>query len=256
MLDGRFVRAPNEIVLGRRSLRALHKHIGDTVEVVAGPHRAPMRITGVMLGLSAGSVFNGRLDEGGAVTLATLKRLEPGVFVTIFFVTYVPGVDRRAALASIKRDFGTVVLQRTPAQDVQDLAHVDALPGLLAALLVLLAIATLAHNLLASVRRRRRAVATLKVIGLERPQLAAAVLWQMWALAMVGVVVGVPLGVLLGRWAWRFVATQIGSVQQPAVPVAIVGVSVLIAAIITTLVAIVPAVTAARVQPATALRQE
>jgi ABC-type lipoprotein release transport system permease subunit len=256
ILQGRFVRAPDEIVLGHRSLRALGKHLGDQVTVVAGPRRVTMRITGVMLGLSAGSVFNGRLDEGGTVTLAGLKRLEPQAFVTFFVVRFAPGVDRGAALASVEKDFGPVVLRHVPAQDVQNLVRVDALPGLLAALLVLLAVATLTHNLVASVRRGRRELATLKAIGFARAQLAMTVLWQTWALALIGVVVGIPAGVLLGRWAWRFVATQIGSVQQAAVPIAAVGIAVVVAAIIATVAAVVPALLAARVQPAAALRQE
>jgi putative ABC transport system permease protein len=250
------VHAPDEIVLGHRSLRALGKHVGDHVDVVAGPRSVSMRVTGVMLGISAGSVFNGRLDEGGAVTLAGLKRLEPDAFVTLFFVRFAPGVDRHAALASVQRDFGPVVLQHVPAQDVQNLVRVDALPGLLAALLALLAVATLTHSLFASVRRRRRELAILKAVGFARVQLTGSVLWQTWALVLAGVVVGIPAGVLLGRWAWRFVATQIGSVQHAVVPIATVGIVVPIAVIVATMAALVPAFLAARVQPSTALRQE
>jgi hypothetical protein len=256
ILQGRFVRTPDEIVLGRRSLRALGKHIGDRVTVVAGSRRVSLQITGVMLSLSAGSVFNGRLDEGAVVTLAGLKRLEPQAFVTFFVVRFAPGADWRAALASVQRDFGPILLQHVPAPDVQNLVRVDALPALLAALIVLLAIATLTHNLVASVRRRRHELAILKAVGFTRAELATSVLWQTWALALVGVAVGIPAGILLGNRMWKFVAAQIGSVQQPAVPLGAIVLTVAVTALVATAVALVPCILAARVDPPTALRQE
>src|SRR5690242_13402483 len=102
-----------------------------------------MRVTGVMLGLSAGSTFNGRLDEGGAMTIAGLNRVEPDVFATEFLVRFGSGVDRRAELGRLGHEFNREVLQRIPAQDVANLQRVDALPGLLAALLAFLALVTL-----------------------------------------------------------------------------------------------------------------
>jgi ABC-type antimicrobial peptide transport system permease subunit len=147
-------------------------------------------------------------------------------------------------------------MQHVRAQDVQNLTRVDALPGLLAAVVVLLAFATLAYNLSASVRRRRRELAILKAVGFERAQLATSVLWQTWALTLVGLAFGIPAGIAFGRWAWRLVATQIGSVQHPAVPVAVLAATVASAAILATMVALAPAIIAARVQPARALRQE
>jgi hypothetical protein len=256
MLEGRFVRAPDEIVLGRTSLRALHKRIGDTVDLTAGGRHAQMRVTGTALWVSAGNVFTGRLDEGAVVTVDGLKRVTPEAFVPLFLVKFAPHVDHHAALASIKRDFGHDMLQHVAAQQVESLTRIDALPIVLAALLAFIGLTTLAGNLLASVRRRRRTFATLKAIGLERPQLAISVLWQTWMVTALGVVVGVPVGVLVGRAVWRFVADQIGSVQPPVVSGPFVALTVVAAATCTTLVALVPAIRAARVCPPIALRDE
>jgi hypothetical protein len=249
ILAGRDPAAPDEMVLGRRSLDEIHKRVGDDVEVVAGTKRATMRITGVMLNASAGDVFTGRFDQGAATTLAGLRRLEPDSIVVLFAVRYPPGVDRRAALARLQHDFGPLVLQHLPAQDVENLVRVATLPALLAALVALVAIVTLAHALLTSVRRRREEFATLRAIGFLRRQRAAIVIWQTWAVTLAGVVVGIPVGVVIGRSLWRIVAARIGSVQPPAVGIGTLALIVALAAFATTGVALVPAWIAAHGGP-------
>jgi hypothetical protein len=259
LLDGRTPIAANEIALARATLRMLHKHVGDDVDVVAGGKHESMKVTGVMLQLSAGETFSGKLDEGGAVTLAGLQRLEPPrqvAFVTMFFVNFAPGVDKAAEVAHLQREFPREVLQHVEAQDVENLQRVDTLPALLAALLAVLALATLTHVLVTSVRRRRRDYAVLKAVGFERAQLAGAVVWNTWTLAAVGVVFGIPIGVVVGRSLWRFVTNQIGSVQPPVVPAGALAIAVAATAIIATAVATIPAWLAARTRSGSALRTE
>ena len=79
-------------------------------------------------------------------------------------------------------------------------------PTLLVSGLVLGAVAALALTLVASVRQRRRDLALLKTIGFVRRQLAAAVAWQATVAALVGIVVGIPLGIVVGRWLWDLFA--------------------------------------------------
>jgi hypothetical protein len=259
MLEGRAPHGAREIVLARASLSALHKHVGDHVDVVAGGKHASLRITGVMLNLSSGSSFNGKLDEGAAVTLAGLQRLEPPrevSFVTMFFVRFAPGVDKRAEIARLQRHFPREVLQHVEAQDVENLQRVDVLPTLLATLLGALALATLAHVLISSVRRRRRDYAVLKAVGFVRAQLARAVLWQTWILVAIGVALGIPAGIVTGRLLWRFVTNEIGSVQPTVVPVTVIALAIVCTAVIATAVAVIPAYLAARTRAASALRSE
>ncbi len=256
MLDGRAPQSPNEIVLARATMRQLHARVGDVVSVVAGTKRASLRITGVMLAISAGSFFSGRLDEGAGVTLQGLRRVEPTAIVTMFLVDYARGADPNVALARLQHDFGSNVLQRIPARDVENLVRVDTLPLLLAALLAGLAITTLVYTLTASVGRRNRELAVLKALGFERKQLAASVMWQTWTLAFIGFIVGLPIGVVIGRAAWRAVAGNIGSVQQPVVPADVIAMLVVLSALAVTVVAFVPAWLATRVKPATVLRTD
>jgi ABC-type lipoprotein release transport system permease subunit len=87
-----------------------------------------------------------------------------------------------------------------------------SLPALRAAFLVLLAVGAVAHALLAGVRGRRRDLAVLRALGLTPGQAAACVLWQAAIIAAVALVVGVPLGLAIGRQMWRVLADSLSFV--------------------------------------------
>jgi putative ABC transport system permease protein len=129
-------------------------------------------------------------------------------------------------------------------------------PAVLVAGLALGAVAALALTLVSSVRQRRRDLALLKTIGFVRRQLAAAVAWQSSVAALVGIIVGIPLGVVAGRWTWDLFARQIYAVPYPTVSLLalfLVGVGTLLLA---NVVAAIPARTAARTPTAVMLRAE
>ncbi len=80
--------------------------------------------------------------------------------------------------------------------------------------------------------------------------------WQATVAAVVGIVVGLPLGIVTGRWLWNLFADQIYAVPYPTVPVwslVLVGVGTLVLA---NVIAAVPARTAARTPTAFLLRSE
>ena len=77
---------------------------------------------------------------------------------------------------------------------VADLGRLRSLPFALGIFFALLAIATVAHALVTTVRRWRRDLAVLRSIGFTRGQSRVAIAWQATLLATAGVVFGVPLG--------------------------------------------------------------
>ena len=94
--------------------------------------------------------------------------------------------------------------------------------------------------------RSRREIGLLKALGFVKSQVGATVCWQASTVALVGIVVGVPLGVAGGRAVWRAFATNLGAVPVSVVPVevmAALGAGVLVVA---NLLALAPAVAAAR----------
>src|SRR5207249_1356996 len=115
---------------------------------------------------------------------------------------------------------------------------------------------TLVHLLLVSVHRRRAETGLLKVLGFVRRQVAAVISWQATVIILIGVTVGVPLGIAAGKVAWRLFAINLGVVPVEvvqAVPLLLLAAAALTAA---NLLAVLPALHAARSRPADLLRTE
>jgi ABC-type lipoprotein release transport system permease subunit len=124
-------------------------------------------------------------------------------------------------------------------------------------LLAVLGAATLGHLLVTSVRwRRRRDLAVLKTLGFVRGQVSATVAWQATTLAAIALLVGLPLGVAAGRWAWVLVNQGLGSPAGPVTPTLAVLAVVPATILVANLVAALPARAAAATRPAVVLRSE
>jgi FtsX-like permease family len=131
-----------------------------------------------------------------------------------------------------------------------------ATPALVAAGLAVGAVVALGLTLISSVRRRRRDLALLKTLGFTGRQVSASLAVQATVVGIVGLVVGLPAGIALGRWLWVLFAHQIYAVPEPTVPVValvLVGVAVLL---LVNLVAVLPGRAAARTPAALVLRAE
>jgi ABC-type antimicrobial peptide transport system permease subunit len=96
----------------------------------------------------------------------------------------------------------------------------------------------------------------LKTLGLRRSQVLSVVLWQACALGAVAVAVGLPVGVITGRWAWGIFAGYVGVASNPVVPVLTVLAVIPVALLLATAIAAGPGWAAARVRPAVILRSE
>ena len=281
-LAGRLPSGPGEIALGPQTLRALHRSVGQTVRVqvtwtggVTGPPGTRvMRITGTVVLPAFGLPSLAGTDLGsGAVVAAPLlsgTTTDTGCDGTItcynfFLLRYRDGavppaatatLQARAAQAGCPPGQCTVTADQRPG-DIKDYAGIRDTPLVLALVLALLAIGTLTHVLTTGVRRRRRDLAVLKSLGLTRSQLRAVVAWQATALAAGALVLGVPAGVIAGRWTWAVFATAAGvspqaTVALPVVLLAVPAVTLLLAI----LIAAFPGRAAARLHPATVLRTE
>jgi ABC-type antimicrobial peptide transport system permease subunit len=175
-------------------------------------------------------------------------------------VTLRPGADRAVQQRLLERlvpavNGGQVIPVQRPAEIVNYRSMGDT-PGYLGAALAAGAIAALGLTLMASVRRRRRDLALLKTIGFTRRQIAVAVAWQSSVAVAAGAVVGVPVGIALGRFLWDLFARQINVVPEPTVPGLWVILIVVGAVLLANLVAVVPGRVAARTPTALLLRAE
>ena len=283
LLAGRAPAKPDEIALGAQTLRAIGRQVGQTIPVTVdqvithGPDtRRVMRIVGVAVfpAFSRGSFAPTGLGTGAVVTASVLSvRSQPGgasLCVTratcynFFLLRYQPGTDQGAAAARVS---GTLLASGCPPGsctvgaderpgDIKNYAAIRDTPLVLAAVLVVLAVATLAHVLLTGVRRRRRDLAVLKTLGLARSQLLRVVAWEASAFAAAALAIGVPLGVLAGRWAWAVFARAAGVGSEADVPVTLLLLAIPVTLLLANLIAAGPGWGAARVRPAGVLRAE
>jgi hypothetical protein len=293
ILSGHGLDANNQIVLGSATLAQLHKKVGDTITVSYGsPKDAPIYIpptpllivgtaTFPAVGTSSFIADHPSMGTGALVPVgveppafhqATLAkdpnlngpelvfvRLRAGVSVAQGHANalhIVAAADQ--TFAADPNGQGNVVSVRgvqRPAQIV-NYRSIGSIPVFLAAALALGAIVALALTLVASVRRRRRDLALLKALGFTPRQLARVVAWQATVTALAGVIVGVPLGILIGRQLWTLFARNINAVPDPTVPTVSVILVVLGSFIFANLVATIPGKIAARTSTALALRAE
>jgi ABC-type antimicrobial peptide transport system permease subunit len=255
VLAGRLPRTGDEIALGGRELRALGKAVGDSV-LAHGPHGVvPLRITGEVVLSPEITNEQTQLGTGAVMTLGGAAAMNGSPMPRNVFLVSLRKPVSPAALTRLRQQFPGTVLAATPPPEVRDLSGVTALPLALAFVLMLLACGTIAHTLLTSVRQRSRELAILKTLGFVTRQVRATVAWQASAIAGAGLIVGVPLGLIAGRYAWLLFAGQAAIVPVPVIsPLTLLAFPVVLA--LANLIAAIPARTAARTQPALVLRAE
>jgi ABC-type lipoprotein release transport system permease subunit len=279
LLAGRAPRDAAEIALGAQTMRAIGLQVGESVEVTANHESTStrdktttMRIVGevVLPRFARGTFAPTGLGSGAVVTASVLAEPTPQsrcagpICYNFFLLRYRPGTDmatQNAGLTSALRAYGCPVgsCETTGDQqpaEIKNYASVRDVPLALGAVLALLAVATIAHVLLTSVRRRRRDLAVLKTLGFTRAQVLRLVTWQASALAAVALLAGLPLGVLAGRQAWTYFANAAGVAPQPDVPMPLILLAIPVTLLLAALIAAGPSWTAARVRPAIALRTE
>jgi ABC-type lipoprotein release transport system permease subunit len=139
---------------------------------------------------------------------------------------------------------------------VSNLGEVEQVPRYLAAFLGLLALVTLGHALATSARRRARETATLRALGLTRKAGAGIVVTQALTIVVVALVVGVPLGLLLGARIWTVLAEGAHVIVQTIAPAAAITVFVGAIVVLAAVATLGPAWRTARLRPGEALRTE
>lgn len=256
----------HEIALGARTARSLGVGIGDHVRAKdQRGHEVPMKVVGRVvlpaLGTYPGSDKTSP-GEGALVTKAALARLGPDFGINDFLVDFRAGAGapaRADAIRGARRASNTSDVQVGRAQQPSDVIayrDVQSTPIVLSLVLALLATMTLAHGLISSVRRRRRELALLKTLGFTRRQVSATVAWHASTVIGFALLLGVPLGIVAGRWAWTALANDLGAVAAPVVPWLILSLGIPALFLIANAVAFVPGRIAARLRPAPALRSE
>lgn len=204
LFDGRPPVGSGEIALGPSVLESLDLEIGDLVDV-DGTDR---RIVGEALTFSLA-------DRSSVAGGALLDEVEAEF--TTALVGFADGVDHEQAAASVLGDaeYGPPV---RPA-DVTNLGGLRPLPGLLAAVLALIAVAALVHLAVSTGTATRRDLAVLSALGLDRRRRVIAVAAAVAAVSVTAAAVAIPFGLVLGLRSWSIVASTTDLATDARMPV-------------------------------------
>ncbi|MGC2174799.1 MAG: ABC transporter permease [Acidimicrobiales bacterium] len=290
LLSGHGVDAGNQIVLGEATMKELHKKIGDTVVASYGsPKDAPIYLHGTLTIVGTVTLpavgnpqnLHTSMGTGGIVSdlveSSAMRKALASPYATLngppmVFIRFRSGVTTSKALSSLRKiaAVGNLAFSKVPngggdgdsvvvlpvqyPAEIENYRSIGATPDVLALALAAGAVASLALTLAASVRRRRRDLALLRTLGFTRRQLTASIAWQASVAGIVGVVAGLPLGILIGRWLWILFARYIGAVPQPTVPLLSMIVVVAVTLALANVVAALPGRSAAHVSTAQVLR--
>jgi hypothetical protein len=229
VVSGREPVGQDEILLGTKLSRETHKGIGSTVKLILGQDAPPATLRVVGLGVLP-NIESDRFANGAAMTRAALERIpgddqnlraffDQNTHLDLLF-RLAPGVNRSRVLAQLQQQ-KLVSYVAAPPADVRNLDLVRSYPLWLAGFLAAIGLLTVVNALLVSARRRSQQVGILRALGLTRAQIVAAVSAQGAAMSLVGALVGIPVGIALGRWTWAASARQLGVSPAIGAPLAV-----------------------------------
>ena len=254
---GRAPETDHEIAIGERTLHALRAEIGDTVRATAADGRSyiPLRVVGAAV---IPTIDNDDAGTGAFLTPQGLRTITRGDNTVDTVLRYAPGMARatEAQMARHLKLNYTIYARPEAPSSVQNLHRIIPIFVALALFFAFLGIAGIGHGLTTSTRRRHRDLAMLRVFGFRKRQVRHVIDWQATAIALTGVLVGIPLGLIVGREVWNAIVNDFGVLDAATTPwwllIAMVPLTIASAA----LIARRPAAAAARSRPASDLRAE
>lgn len=275
LLSGHDMQSAGQVVLGTSTLEMLHKTVGDTVVVASGRSKGTtLQIVGTATMPAFGQSGGSHLEMGvGAVLNYTLIPLfERDIFdlppgPNAILIRYRPGVSATAGGKSIQHAVdvagggggnspGNLYNSIERPAEIVNYRSLGNTPIELGAVLSGGALIALGLTLLSSVRRRRRDIALLKALGFSRRQVVVTVAVQSTIAVGLGAIIGIPVGILVGRTLWDLFANSIHAVPRIVVPTTTLLIIAALALVLANVIAALPARLAARTSPAILLRAE
>ena len=224
----------DEVALGAKTLRSLELSVGDSVQIYGRATTLRMACPGAYV-RPGGDVLN----DGALLTVEGFRDLIGDPSRAWVRIKFTPGISRKAAAD----DLGTTVVGDRPPEtpsSVDALGEVGSSPQALGVVLGLLGVAAASYSLVSTLRRRRADLAVLRALGFVRSQIRATLRWQAATVAIVGLVLGLPLGIALARQLWARVAEELGVVYRREVPLPMIALAVPVTLAIAVLLATSP----------------
>jgi putative ABC transport system permease protein len=265
IVAGRAPRRAGEAVLGRATADRLGLRVGDHVRIglgtSAGGRSQRAQVVGTTVLPAIGSFLSDRTGLGvGAYLIVpssvlrrdtsfTGVRLDEGVRPARFLASIRGQVAGWDASGSPPYTFSTPV--RPP-----EIVNADAMrtaPLLLAGVLAFALLVALGLSIGATVNARRKDYAIYRAMGFRSAQVGRSVRWQALTTMTVGVLAGIPIGIVGGRFLWARFAEELGiasTVELPGIVLVVIVAGALVGGVA---VAWLPARRASRRPPVVAL---
>ncbi len=252
LVEGDLPDEPDEVALGTITRRELDVDIGDTVTATdLDGDDVDLEVVGTVLL----PTFVDRDPGHGALLGAEAwpqlaSRTSPPQLV----VRFDEGVDRSAVQDRLLQTRSLGFQEPTLPFRLENLDRVRGIGPALVAFFAVLTFFGLLHALVTAVRERRAMLAMLRLLGSRRSHIRHAVLWQAAFVAGASLLVGLPIGVGVGRWTWSRLVEDLGVVAAPQVELTTLVLVVPVAFGLAVLAALIPAWVAARQRIAAALQ--
>ena len=261
-VSGQLPTGAGQIDLGATIMRQIGAHVGSVIDFPGRSGAVPMRVVGevslpvvaaesISLGngalLSAAGFLAAQCPRGPLHTYCLQKENE-GLSTGggALMVSVVPGPLGRQDVNRYLNNYQSIATPPSTPTSLVNFGEAVDFPLIFGTILAAFGAATLVHLLVVSVARRRREIGLLKVLGFVNSQVGSVVAWQATTLAGIGIIVGTPLGVVIGRVVWRAFANNLGAVPVSVVPVWFLVGLLASVVIVANLIAIGPALVATR----------
>ena len=260
IIEGRPPTGDDEVALASKTLRAAGLEIGDSARF-PGSEETCGAASGctVMFRIVGRVAFWGEgtdPDTGAAFSESGQRRISRSDGFIDYLVTVPADDDKKEAVAALEDELDIDATLAESPVNIDNIVRVRGMPTVLAAILGLLALATVSHALITAAQRRRHDLAVLKTLGFVRRQVRATAAWHSTTTVVIALLVGLPAGLAVGRWAWMYLADRLGVVPVTVAPIGEVAVGAAGVIVLANVVALIPARVAARSRPAEILRTE
>ncbi len=273
LVAGRAVAGDRDIALGTKTIEQLGLRIGGHASIASGGSSTEFTVVGTLTfpSIGSGGADHTSLGRGALLSSNALTGLAaPGAKcgksqdeicpqATLFDVAPRSAggqVVRRIAAANPDGTVGGTYEQPvTRAAVIRNFDTMRSFPIILASVLTIAALVAFGGTLYGTKRARRRDLAVLQTLGLTRPQVRATLTTQAFVTLVVIRIVGVPVGIAVGRVLWTNFARGIGVTADPSVPVLLL-VAVGVGGILVCSVQTAALAAAGRTSTADALRSE
>jgi putative ABC transport system permease protein len=209
LLEGRHPASANEVVANDALLRAIGKHIGDTVSAAAGYDPQLRGLSGVRVLRIVGRVrfvYMAAEQRGASLPLATLRAMQGGEAkdrISLAMVRLRAGTDAEAMRTRVEHLLPRVSVVSTAEairQVDERLSYFRQLAVILGAVSLIVGFLLVTTLMTVSVNERIGEVAVMRAIGVRRWRIVAQIVVEGAAIMAVATPLGLVLGLVTARY--------------------------------------------------------